>query len=92
MLFTELTRVCVQVKTVVFTGDKIRSIRVYWDQATVLKQLQIVGPRGRGWPITDGNSQIELITKTGISNYPIFPNSTVVPIEKPKAVQGTLFE
>ena len=52
-----------------FTGDKIRSIRVYWDQATVLKQLQIVGARGRGWPITDGNSQIELVTKTGKSNY-----------------------
>jgi len=50
-----------------FTGEKIRSIRVYWDQATVLKQLEIVGPRGRGWPITDGPNQIELISKTGRS-------------------------
>jgi hypothetical protein len=51
---------------VVFKDGKIRSIRVYWDQATVLKQLEIVGARGRGWPITDGTSQIDLITKTGI--------------------------
>jgi len=53
------------VKTIVFNAGKIRSIRVYWDQATVLKQLQIVGARGRGWPITDGSSQIDLINKTG---------------------------
>ena len=59
-----------QVKTVVFAGDKIRSIRVYWDQATVLKQLNIVGSRGRGWPITDGPNQIELISKTG-TVYPV---------------------
>ena len=51
-------------KTVVFTGGKIRSIRVFWDQATVLKQLEIVGARGRGWPITDGKNQIELVNKT----------------------------
>jgi len=53
------------VKTIVFHDGKIRSIRVFWDQATVLKQLEIVGSRGRGWPITDGPRQIELITKTG---------------------------
>ena len=60
-----------------FTGGKIRSVRVYWDQATVLKQLEIVGARGRGWPITDGSKQIDLITKTGISNS-IVSNITVV--------------
>lgn len=49
---------------VVFNGGRIRSIRVFWDQATVLKQLEIVGSRGRGWPITDGTAQIELINKT----------------------------
>jgi hypothetical protein len=51
----------------VFKGGKIRSIRVYWDQATVLKQLDIVGARGRGWPITDGSTQVNLIVKTGTS-------------------------
>ena len=48
-----------------FVGDKIRAIRVYWDQATVLKQLEIVGSRGRGWPITDGPKQINLINQSG---------------------------
>jgi len=48
-----------------FVGDKIRAIRVYWDQATVLKQLEIVGSRGRGWPITDGPKQIDLINQSG---------------------------
>ena len=52
-------------KTLVFQEGKIRSIRIYWDQATVLKQLGIIGSRGRAWPITDGKNQIELITKTG---------------------------
>lgn len=64
-----------------FTGGKIRSIRVYWDQATVLKQLEIVGARGRGWPITDGSNQIDLITKTGISNSTV---SNVVVVSQPK--------
>lgn len=49
-----------------FTRGKIRSIRVYWDQATVLKQLEIVGARGRAWPITDGANQIDLINKSSI--------------------------
>lgn len=49
-----------------FNGGRIRSVRIYWDQATVLKQLEIVGARGRGWPITDGSHQIDLITKTSI--------------------------
>ena len=49
-----------------FREGKIQSIRIYWDQATVLKQLDIVGVRGRGWPITDGTSQVELVEKTGM--------------------------
>lgn len=66
-----------------FTGGKIRSIRVYWDQATVLKQLEIVGSRGRGWPITDGSNQIDLINKTGISSS-IVSNVVVVSQPEPK--------
>jgi hypothetical protein len=72
----------------VFSGPKIRSIRVYWDQATVLKQLEIVGARGRGWPITDGTTQIDLISKTGIL-LPYCVDSLVVPQEETKVEQGT---
>lgn len=73
-----------------FSGGKIRSIRVYWDQATVLKQLEIVGARGRGWPITDGTSQIDLINKTSISTS-CHSNSLVVPQEETKVEQGSNF-
>jgi hypothetical protein len=58
-------------KTVVFTGGKIHSIRVFWDQATVLKQLEIVGSRGRAWPITDGSEQIKLINETRMLPSPL---------------------
>ena len=76
-----------------FTDGKIRSLRVYWDQATVLKQLEIVGSRGRGWPITDGSSQVELVTKTGISHslqsdisFQLFLNPNPKPNQKPNNV------
>lgn len=39
-------------------------MRVYWDQSTVLKQLEVFGQRGRGWPITDGQTQLSLISQT----------------------------
>src|SRR5579859_3693393 len=68
---------------VVFNGGKIRSIRVFWDQATVLKQLEIVGARGRGWPITDGTAQIELINKTSMSST-VCSDVVDVPEDEPK--------
>jgi hypothetical protein len=72
----------------VFKGGKIRSIRVYWDQATVLKQLDIVGARGRGWPITDGSTQVNLIVKTGTSISSQL-TASVVPEELPPTESGT---
>lgn len=45
------------VYTVLFAGERIRSIRIFWDQATVLKQIDVIGTRGRGWPIYDGPEQ-----------------------------------
>ena len=47
-----------------FEDGKIRSVRVYWDQSTVLKQLDVIGQRGRAWPIKDGQTQLSLISKT----------------------------
>src|SRR5271169_6614075 len=67
----------------VFNGGKIRSIRIYWDQATVLKQLEIVGARGRGWPITDGTAQIELINKTSTFSK-VYSNFVDMPEDEPK--------
>lgn len=52
-----------------FEDDKISSIRVYWDQATVLKQLQLIGERNT-WPVL-GERQID--TVKDISNALLNP-------------------
>lgn len=43
---------------------KIKQIRLYWDQGTVLKQVDAIGKTGRNWPIRDGRAQIEAIKKS----------------------------
>jgi hypothetical protein len=55
---------------VTFKGDKIHQIRMYWDQATLLKQVEAIGKTGRNWPIRDGSDQgktIAMSIKTGIN-------------------------
>lgn len=47
--------------SVTFSSQKIRAIRVFWDQATVLKQIDVIGIRGRGWPVYDGAEQSRLL-------------------------------
>ncbi|KAF7508991.1 hypothetical protein GJ744_008547 [Endocarpon pusillum] len=42
--------------------SKIQRIRVYWDQASLLMQADVIGARGRNWPITDGKEQARLIS------------------------------
>ncbi len=52
----------IQVYTVTFCENrKIRAIRVFWDQATVLKQVDVIGTRGRGWPVKDGRDQVRML-------------------------------
>lgn len=49
-----------------FTDDddrKISSVRYIWDQATLLKQLNVIGTRGNSWPICSGTDQIKLTQK-----------------------------
>ncbi|KAK5174311.1 uncharacterized protein LTR77_001391 [Saxophila tyrrhenica] len=43
---------------------KIKQIRLYWDQSTLLKQVEAIGKTGRNWPIRDGKAQIEAINKS----------------------------
>ena len=40
---------------------KIAQIRLHWDQASLLKQLGIIGNTGRNWPIKEGKDQIAMI-------------------------------
>ncbi|KAL8413920.1 hypothetical protein RB594_005234 [Gaeumannomyces avenae] len=44
-------------------AGKIVQIRQSWDQASLLKQLDVIGRSGRNWPIRDSKDQIKLITK-----------------------------
>lgn len=43
-------------------GNNIQSIRVYWDQGALLKQVGVIGSRGNNWPIHDGKDQARLIS------------------------------
>ncbi|KAL6244404.1 hypothetical protein RBB50_008646 [Rhinocladiella similis] len=41
---------------------KITQVRLSWDQASLLKQTDVIGSRGKNWPVTDGKDQVRLIT------------------------------
>jgi hypothetical protein len=43
---------------------KIRQIRQYWDQGSLLKQIEVIGSRARNWPIRDGKDQTRLIANS----------------------------
>lgn len=42
-------------------NQKISSIRLHWDQGSLLKQVEVIGSRARGWPIREGKEQVKLI-------------------------------
>ncbi|KAI9044768.1 uncharacterized protein KD926_011739 [Aspergillus affinis] len=46
--------------------NQIQQIRIYWDQASLLKQVEVIGVRGRGWPIREAKEQTRFI-KTAAS-------------------------
>ncbi|KAI9836513.1 MAG: hypothetical protein M1838_005014 [Thelocarpon superellum] len=46
--------------------QKIQQIRLSWDQGSLLKNLEVIGARGRNWPIQDGIDQARLI-KSGVA-------------------------
>ncbi|KAE8148425.1 hypothetical protein BDV25DRAFT_17632 [Aspergillus avenaceus] len=50
--------------------NQIRQVKVYWDQASLLKQVEVIGSRGRGWPIRDGKEQARFI-KSAASSAPV---------------------
>lgn len=43
---------------------KIHQIRLHWDQASLLKDLDVIGARGKAWPIRSGQEQVHLITSS----------------------------
>ncbi|THX61730.1 hypothetical protein D6C90_09032 [Aureobasidium pullulans] len=56
------------VHVVQYNGEgKISQIRIYWDQSTMLRQVDAIGKSGRNWPIRDGTNQVKTI-KQSINN------------------------
>lgn len=51
-----------QIHTVHFDQDnKIQHIRIFWDQGALLRQVDIIGSRGKNWPICDSKDQARLV-------------------------------
>ncbi|KAL4890620.1 hypothetical protein BDV59DRAFT_184336 [Aspergillus ambiguus] len=44
--------------------NQIQNVRVYWDQGSLLKQVEVIGARGRVWPLRDAKDQTRLIKST----------------------------
>lgn len=42
-------------------AGRITQVRQYWDQGSLLKQIDVIGSRSRNWPIRDGKDQSRLI-------------------------------
>ncbi|KAI9819563.1 MAG: hypothetical protein M1827_007013 [Pycnora praestabilis] len=48
-------------------NQKIQQIRLYWDQGSLLKLVDVIGSRARNWPIRDGKDQARLIASSASS-------------------------
>lgn len=42
----------------------VHRVRIHWDQASLLKQVGVIGSRSNSWPITDTREQTRLITSS----------------------------
>lgn len=52
-----------QIHVVTFDDhENIHQIRLNWDQGSLLKAVEVIGSRGKGWPLRDGKSQAQLIS------------------------------
>ena len=40
---------------------KIDQIRLHWDQAALLKDVEVIGARGKNWPVKPGKDQARLV-------------------------------
>jgi hypothetical protein len=72
-----------QIHIVHFDSEQqIKQIRIHWDQASLLRQVEVIGARGRSWPIRDGKDQIRLL-KTALAEREtaaVLPTATTLPV------------
>ncbi|KAI9262180.1 hypothetical protein BDA99DRAFT_560053 [Phascolomyces articulosus] len=59
-----------------FEGDLISVLRVYWDQASILKQLRVITDRQK-WPVRGGEQVDALRTPSSIILNPFAPNESL---------------
>lgn len=59
--------------------DKITQIRLSWDQGDLLKQVEVIGTRGKNWPVYEGKDQINMITKSTNMQNEVNPAPTLSP-------------
>ena len=45
-------------------NQRIQQVRLYWDQGSLLKLVDVIGARARNWPIRDGKDQARLIASS----------------------------
>ncbi|KAI9809056.1 MAG: hypothetical protein M1825_002345 [Sarcosagium campestre] len=50
------------------SNRKISQLRLQWDQASLLKGVEVIGSRSKGWPVTDGKDQARLITSSAATS------------------------
>ncbi|EPS31525.1 hypothetical protein PDE_06480 [Penicillium oxalicum 114-2] len=43
--------------------QQIQQVRVYWDQGSLLREVEVIGARGRAWPIRPAQDQIRCLKK-----------------------------
>lgn len=46
------------------SNQNIQQIRLYWDQASLLKSVEVIGSRGKNWPVRDGKDQSRLVASS----------------------------
>lgn len=72
--------VYLQVHIVQFDSEnKISQIRLYWDQGSLLKQVDVIGSHHRNWPIRDGAEQVRLVNSSVQSVASTEPEPAVKP-------------
>ncbi|KAI9876182.1 MAG: hypothetical protein M1830_007083, partial [Pleopsidium flavum] len=57
-------------------NKKIHQVRLYWDQGSLLKLVDVIGARARNWPICDGKDQARLIASSAASTAKATSNGT----------------
>lgn len=59
--------------------DKITQIRLSWDQGDLLKQAEVIGVRGKNWPVFLGKDQVRMISASSTSANELNPAPVTTP-------------